>query len=288
MMMNGRVTIRSTVSERARRLPDMSRLSPTAYLDHLRAESARFRDVLAGCDPAARVPACPDWDAADLLWHLGDVQWFWSQVIGNRPAGPPDDDGRPVRPGDVPGLLAFFDESSGALVAALESADPAEPAWSWADEQRVGFTYRRQAHEALIHRVDAEQTAGSVTALDSRLAADGVAEVLEIMYGGEPPEWGRFEPGEGQVDVRLTDAGETIRVRPGTFLGTDPGSGKNYDGPHLLVVPEPSGAAAATVAGTAADLDAWLWKRTDDARVAWDGDHAAREGFLAAVSPSLD
>ncbi|GAA3830894.1 maleylpyruvate isomerase family mycothiol-dependent enzyme [Nocardioides panacisoli] len=266
----------------------MTRLSPTEYLDHIRSESARFRAVLAGCDPAARVPACPDWDAADLLWHLGEVQWFWSQVIGRRPAAPREDDPRPDRPGDTAGLLAFFDESSGALVAALESADPTEPAWSWADEQRVGFTYRRQAHEALIHRLDAEQTAGTTTPLDARLAADGVAELMEVMYGGEPPAWGRFEPGVGQVDVRITDAGETIRVRPGTFVGTDPESGKAYDGPHLLVVPEPSGAAAATVAGTAADLDAWLWKRAGDAGVTWDGDEAARDGFLAAVIPPLD
>ena len=39
-------------------------------------------------------------------------------------------------------------------------ADPAEPAWTWSAEQTVGFTLRRQAHEALIHRLDAEQTAG--------------------------------------------------------------------------------------------------------------------------------
>jgi uncharacterized protein (TIGR03083 family) len=266
----------------------MTRLSPTEYLDHIRTESARFRAVLVGCDPSARVPACPDWDAADLLWHLGEVQWFWSQVIDNRPAAPRDEDPRPDRPQDVPGLLAFFDESSAALLAALEAADPAEAAWSWSDEQRVGFTYRRQAHEALIHRLDAEQAAGCVTPLDGRLATDGVAELLEVMYGGEPPAWGRFEPGAQQVDVVVTDVGRTIRVRPGTFVGTDPDSGRTYDGPHLVVVAEPSGVAAATVSGTAADLDAWLWDRADDSRITWDGDEEARAGFLAAVDPSLD
>jgi uncharacterized protein (TIGR03083 family) len=264
----------------------MTRLSPTEYLDHLRIESARFRTVLADCDPDARVPACPDWDADDLLWHLGEVQWFWSQVIANRPAGPPED--HPERPDQRPDLLAFFDGSSAALLAALESADPAEPAWSWAEEQRVGFTYRRQAHEALIHRLDAEQAAGSVTPLDARLAADGVAELLEVMYGGEPPEWGRFHPGEHQVDVTITDADETIRVHPGTFVGTEPDSGKAYDGPHLVVVAAPAGRAAASVSGPAADLDAWLWNRADDAGVTWTGDDAAREAFLAAVQPPLD
>ena len=43
------------------------RLEYPTYLDHIRTESARFRAALADCDPSARVPTCPDWDAADLL-----------------------------------------------------------------------------------------------------------------------------------------------------------------------------------------------------------------------------
>ena len=65
-----------------------TRLDFPVYLEHLRTNSARFRDVLADCDPAARVPACPDWDAGDLLWHLAGVQWFWASVIRDRPAAP--------------------------------------------------------------------------------------------------------------------------------------------------------------------------------------------------------
>ena len=68
----------------------MSRLPFEQYLAHLEAESRRFRDVLADCDPAARVPGCPDWDAADLLWHLGgEVQDFWAWVVSHRPRAPP-------------------------------------------------------------------------------------------------------------------------------------------------------------------------------------------------------
>lgn len=265
----------------------MTRLPFPAYLDHIRTESARFRAVLADCPPDARVPACPDWDAADLLWHLGEVQWFWSRVIAERPAAPSDEDARPERPDGVPALLAFFDESSAALVDALAAADPEEPAWSWSDDQRVAFTYRRQAHEALIHRLDAEQAAGCVTPLDPALSADGVAEGVEVMYGGEPPDWGRFEPGDGEVGIELTDVGVSIRVHPGMFLGTDPESGKSYDGPHLIVV-DGGGAPAATVSGTAADVNAWLWDRADDSRITWTGDAGARERFIAAVSPPLD
>ncbi|KAA1424197.1 maleylpyruvate isomerase family mycothiol-dependent enzyme [Nocardioides antri] len=266
----------------------MTRLSHVDYLAHLRRDSARFREVLATCDPEARVPACPDWSAADLLWHLGEVQWFWSQVISHRPAGPPEDDAHPERPGDHGGLLAFFDRSSADLTAALAAADPAEPAWSWADDQQtVGFTFRRQAHEALIHRLDAEQAAGVVTPLDPTLAADGVAELVEVMYGGEPPAWGRFEPGEGQVAIELTDVGTTIRVSPGMFFGTDPDSGRSYDGPHLLVVPA-EGEPTATVRGTASAVDTWIWKRNGDAEITWTGDAGPRERFLAAIGSALN
>ena len=66
------------------------RLEYPTYLDHIRTESARFREVLTDCDPSARVPTCPDWDAADLLWHLAGVQLFWAKVIRHRPASPDD------------------------------------------------------------------------------------------------------------------------------------------------------------------------------------------------------
>ena len=191
-------------------------MRPSATSTTSARESQRFRDVLADCDPAARVPGCPDWDAADLLFHLAGVQHFWSTIIRQRPEGPEKLE-EPARPETYAELLAFFDTSSAALVAALEEADPAEHAWSWAPEQTVGFTYRRQAHEALIHRLDAEQAAGQETPLDTELAADGVLETLDIMFGGTPP-WGAFTPGDGLVRFDLADTGEQILVRLGPLL----------------------------------------------------------------------
>lgn len=266
----------------------MTRLTFPDYLAHLRGDSARFRAVLAGYDPAARVPACPDWDAGDLLWHLAEVQWFWATTIRRRPAGPEREGQGPERPTSYAGLLAAFDEFSTMLGGELDAADPAEPAWSWAAEQSVGFTFRRQAHEALIHRLDAEQAAGAVTALDPALAADGVAELLEVMYGGPPAPWGRFEPGAGVLRLSLTDVGVDLWVQPGLFLGTNPESGKNYDGPHLILLDDPGRDADAVVAGTAADLDAWLWKRRDGSGIEQTGDETVLAAFHAAVDPPLD
>jgi uncharacterized protein (TIGR03083 family) len=249
----------------------VTQLPFSTYLDHLRADSRRFRDVLADCDPAARVPGCPDWDADDLLFHLAGVQHFWSTIIRQRPEGP-EKLAEPERPDSREGLLAFFDTSSAALVAALEEADPAERAWSWAPEQTVGFTFRRQAHEALIHRLDAEQTAGAVTPLDPVLAADGVVEVLSVMYGGAPA-WGTFTPGEGLVRFDVGGLDEPVLVRLGTFDGTDPESGTTYaDDPDLNVVPDDGTEPDVVVTGDAAKLDAWLWRRVDDSGITVAGD----------------
>lgn len=262
----------------------MARLTAAEYLAHIRAESIRFREVLATTPTDARVPACPDWTADDLLWHLAEVQWFWGTVIAARPAGPPED--HPERPEGRRALLDFFDGASAALVEALTSADPAEAAWSWATEQTVGFTLRRQAHEALIHRLDAEQTAGDPTPLPVGLAADGVAELMEVMHGGEPPSWARLTPSGLHTTIELTDAGERIRVATGLFQGTEPTSGKSYDGPHLLRVDD--GPADVVVRGAAGDIDAWLWRRRSQDGIVIEGDRAAYAEWRAAVDQAVD
>ena len=265
----------------------MTTLSHADYLDHLRTESRRFRDVLAECDPAARVPGCPAWDAADLLWHLAEVQWFWGTTIRTRPVAPREEDPEPKRPETYEGLLAAYDEYSAGLLAELEKADPAEPAWSWSAEQTVGFTFRRQAHEALIHRLDAEQTAGIVTPLDPALAADGVLECLDIMFGGTP-SWGEFHPLPHHVRVDLTDTGDSVWVQLGRFTGTDPQDDSACDENDIAVVGDPGTEADAVIEGDAADLDAWLWRRGDDAEIAVHGDRSIYDRFREIVNNSIN
>ncbi len=223
MFLRTRVEIWSRLSATRRSVHSVPRLEHADYLDHIRRDSARFREVLATCDPAARVPSCPDWSADDLLWHLATVQHWWCAMVTNRPQSP-EEMGytEPARPEDRDALLAAYDDAHTSFVAAIEAADPAEPAWSWSGDpadHTVGFTYRRQAHEALIHRLDAELAAGAVTPLDPALAVDGVEEVLDVMYGGLPP-WGSFDPMPHYVEFRLTDAGTSVWTQLGIFSGT--------------------------------------------------------------------
>lgn len=265
----------------------MTRLTYDLYLDHLRNESQRFRVALADCDFDTRVPSCPDWNAADLLWHLGaDVQDFWAWILEHRPDGP---DGYPelVRPDSRAGLFEAFDAATARLSTALASVGPDERAWTWSTDQTAGFIGRRQAHEALIHRLDAELTAGSLTEIDPALAADGVHECLAVMYGGSPA-WGTFTPAEGLLRFDLTDVDQSVWVRLGQFTGTDPDSGKEYDEPDIDVVADPGADPDAVVAAPAGSMDAWLWHRGDDVGVTVTGDRTVYDRFAALVTAPIN
>jgi len=53
-------------------------------------EAQRLADV--------RSPTCPDWSAADLLWHLTEVHFFWAGVL-QRDARTESDGGAAARAG---------------------------------------------------------------------------------------------------------------------------------------------------------------------------------------------
>lgn len=265
------------------------------YLAHLARDSARFVEVLAETRPETRVPTCPDWDADDLLWHLAEVQWFWGTIAGRGLTTFEDVEAlnNGGRPSDRDDLLAFFSKASADLHHNLGAASPDTPAWTWSDEQTIGFIRRRQAHEALIHRLDAELTAGDRTAMDADLATDGVDEALQIMYGGLPP-WGRLTPDSTQtIRVESTDTGRSWLVTLGRFTGIDP-DGTAHDEPNLAVAstddgePDTGEPAAATVRGAATDLNCWLWHRPPTGQVERDGDPMVLERLEQTIASGIN
>ncbi len=258
------------------------------FLAHLRDESARFLGVLRSADLARPVPSCPDWTGSDLLWHLGEVQWFWGTVVRDRLPSP-DGLEPPARPDSDHGLVQFFEEQSARLLLALTDADPGEEVYMWADDKTVGYIRRRQAHEALIHRVDAELVTGAGPApIDPALASDGLQEVLDVMYGGAPP-WGTFTPGGPHFRVVAEDTGLVLPLVLGRFTGTDPDSGDDVDEPDLSVqAANPDAEPAAVVRGRAEDLDVWAWHRRDDAVLTVEGDRAAYEQLLGVLAAPIN
>lgn len=261
------------------------------FLGHLARESARFAAALRDAPSDARVPTCPDWDADDLIWHLADVQWFWGTIVAEKITETERSDAldHPQRPDGRAGLLDFYERASRDLGEALASQPPDATAWTWSDDQTVGFIRRRQAHEALIHRIDAEETAGERTAIDTALSSDGVDEVLRVMYGGVP-SWGEFTPDAADtVRLRTTDTGASWFVTLGRFVGTDPDDGETIDDSDMRIADTDAGQpAAAELSGSAADLNCWLWHRPTVGEVERKGDERVLAAFDAAIAPGIN
>lgn len=260
-------------------------LSPQAYLAHLRDESVRFAEAIAAAPAGRKVPTCPDWTREDLLWHLAGVQFFWASVVRERITDGAVADGVDLhRPADE-GLPPLFRRASAELVRVLGNTAPTTPVWTWWDPDRTaGFVLRRQTHEALIHRVDAELLADDRTPLDPQLAADGVDEAVRIMYS--PPPWGAFEP-VGELRLRCRDTGHSWLVRAGRCTGTDPDSGESLDEMLIVTAEDDGRTPAAAVEGAAADLDCLLWNRPPLGPVERSGDPDALAALDAVLSSGV-
>jgi uncharacterized protein (TIGR03083 family) len=266
-------------------------LGSLPFLDHLALESARFAAVLADAPEGAPVPTCPDWDADHLLAHLADVQWFWGEIAERRVTRAADlgalEASRPARPTDRAGLLALFDRVSDRLHRVLSQTPPETELWMWADDHSAAYISRRQAHEALIHRIDAELTAGTDRSpVDCRLAADGVDEALRIMRGFRAEDGLAAAPTGGPVTISVVDGMHTWTVTPVHVTGTD-SDGDVWD-VHRLLVTDGSEPSVAEICGTAADLDRWLWNRPTKDALTSTGDDAAVAAVRSVVSAPVD
>ncbi|MBT8211670.1 MAG: maleylpyruvate isomerase family mycothiol-dependent enzyme [Acidimicrobiia bacterium] len=240
------------------------------------SESARFAELISSTPSDAPVPSCPGWSMADLAWHLTEVQEFWHKIVEDRRTSP-DGMERLDRPGDAE-LPALFRTESAKLVGSLAACDGQEPCWSWhSGGSTTGWVMRRQAHEALIHRVDAELGADARSEVDPVLAADGVDEVLTVMLdASDLPEWASFERTGQTVAVSLTDQPGSWNLELGRFSGTSPNSGIAYDDPAVRLLGDVA-AATTRISGPAAAMDLWLWGRGSSEALEVEGEEVAAE-----------
>jgi uncharacterized protein (TIGR03083 family) len=235
----------------------LQRLGHERYLRSFAADSARL-SAAAGQDVDAEVPYCTGWRVADLLVHAGQVWAHKAAIIAQRL---PPGDGEPPEapePGPDVDLTAWHDEQRRRLVDAFAGADPDERVWTWADDdQTVRFWGRRMAHEALIHRIDAEAATGQRTGADDDLVLDGIDEVLGVYIGSV---WWATPPGGHGETVRFETAGRQWR--------------SVVEAQRVTCSRDP-GPADATVRGEPFDLLLWLWGRADDDVVSVEGDREA-------------
>lgn len=244
------------------------------HLEGVRRSSAVFAGAMAGTDPTAPVATCPDWNALDLLTHLGMVhRWATALITGDAEiAADPDALAEQGRTADD--RLAWFTQGVQRLLIALDDAPADLEALVFLKEAPTArlFWARRQCHETTIHAADALSAAGlpvlpGELGLTPDLAADGIDELLRGFW-----QRGRTthrSPEPYAVAVRPTDAPWCWLVEVGPE-GTVS---------QRLTAAETEAALASTsearprhsVSGTAADLYLALWNRggevTDDAKI---------------------
>jgi uncharacterized protein (TIGR03083 family) len=226
------------------------------HIEVLAAEGAALIAAVRAGPRGAPIAACPGWDVTALAGHIGTT-WRWSgQIVKERLSAP-------LRIDPDPGLTP--DQAVGWLEAALvEVLDalrgcPAdEPVWGFGLQPRTAqFWRRRQAQEAVVHRVDAELATERLAPVDPMVAADGVGEFIDVMLGRM---YRGQDPPAGQLAVHASDTG-------GTWSTGDPAGG------------------VASLSGSAEDLLLVLWGRRDIAAVEAAGDPQVLAGWRRLGAP---
>lgn len=240
---------------RSRNTEKSSWLSHQEYVDALQEQAARFSAVLRDSSFDARVPSCPDWTALDLVRHVAQVYAHKAAVLRAGKAVP----GHEIEAaGTAPfsEALRRHDEVVADLAGVLAGLHPDDAAWTWmegAGESTVGAWARRMAHEALVHRVDAELTAGVATStVDVALAIDGVNEVLTWM-AGDPDVVAEDDGTVGSAGSVLLDCGEVAWL---VEIG---------DGRHVVTPVDTGVSADARISSDPVALDLLLWGRPSSA-----------------------
>jgi len=178
------------------------------FLAAIRRDSDRFYAIANDADPSLGVPSCPGWSIADLVWHLGEVHWFWTAIIENRATSPDEvESSKPSRPTAYNDLLTWAQSQADRMLDVLSSTADDVHVWSWALDEAdhtVGFTRRHQVQEAAIHRWDLQNAASSATPdpIEPDVASDSVDEMMAVQL---PWSVNPEKPMLGTVHLHCTD-----------------------------------------------------------------------------------
>ena len=239
----------------------MNHVDPMEHLEWLAVECSVFGRVLDSGDLDAAVPGCPGWSLAELAAHLGGIhRWACAAVTEGRPGS-----SRAHAPVGRQQLVAWFATGAAQLQQTLREAGPDAHCWTMSPPSTARYWMRRQAHETAMHRWDAQASQGIPGRFDPVLAADGVAEVVEMFFPRQV-RLGRQQPLPYSLRIAITDG--VMHTLAGDGLDSD-ASRQQCD---------------ATVSGPGEALLLLLWKRTtiDDPRLTLTGTRAAALQVLGA------
>ncbi len=153
------------------------------FVEEFASAAEWFATHLGRTSSRAPVPTCPGWSVLDLVAHLGNIHaWAATVVETGRRAEPLDDRPASARSRRV---AEWYLAKAEDLYEVLRAADATEPCWTFVDDDAgtTGFWARRQAHETVVHGVDLALAGDHVPRIPTRLAVDGISEVLEVFLG---------------------------------------------------------------------------------------------------------
>ncbi len=224
-------------------------------ISHFRQECEKFAALCTAVLDHA-VPSCPGWTVQDLIEHLGTVHRRAAFRVGSDV----DPTGYEINlPAESSEILSWFNEGWNNLFKIFNDHPDDFPAWNWSGKnQTLGWMIRRQAHEAAIHRFDAELAhmgLPSVAAIKSlpaesipfgytaEFAKDGIDERLEITIGGRRNLSGSL-PGSLHLHATDIDAEWTVTLTDGT-----------------MTIERGHQKADAAIKATASEIYLWSWGR---------------------------
>jgi uncharacterized protein (TIGR03083 family) len=254
----------------------MAALPAELYYAEIDASTAELAAVVDSADPDLAIATCPDWTLRQLATHLGRAQRWAAEIVRSRSdefiefrAVP---DGR--LPDDQAARGAWLTAGATRLIEALRDAGDDEQVWAFGQMMPASFWARRMSHEAMVHRVDAQLSAGDEASLPPELAADAIDEWLTVMSGplsGRPdPRLSALPPGRSlhvhaedselgtTGEWRVTHADDGIHVTAEHGKADAALSGGAADVLLVLLGRKPASSSAVRVFGDRELLDTWL------------------------------
>ncbi|MFJ7958816.1 maleylpyruvate isomerase family mycothiol-dependent enzyme [Streptomyces sp. NPDC096319] len=233
-------------------------MTTIAHIEALETAGRGLADAAAGAGTDSEVPSCPGWRVRDLLRHTASVhRWATAFVAEALTAYRPEGEETTL---DGDELTAYYREEHARLVAALRAAPASLECWTFLPSPSpLAFWARRQAHETLVHRADAESALrGAPGPVAPAIAADGIDELLAGFHSLDRSRVRTPEP--RTLRVRATDTGDAWTVH---LTATEPPRTERKD---------EGGGVDTELSGPADRLYLTLWNRLPTDAVTVTGD----------------